>query len=69
MICISFLLSLILIFTGGFYMYRLILVEDDYQIRTGLSSFFPWNSTGFQLLASFENGKRLLIFSEPIRLM
>ncbi len=62
MICISFLLSLILIFTGGFYMYRLILVEDDYQIRTGLSSFFPWNSTGFQLLASFENGKKALDF-------
>ena len=41
-------------------MYRLILVEDDYQIRMGLSNFFPWNSIGFQLLKSFENGSRAL---------
>lgn len=41
-------------------MYRLILVEDDYQIRMGLSNFFPWNSIGFQLLQSFENGSRAL---------
>lgn len=39
-------------------MYRLILVEDDYQIRMGLTNFFPWNSIGFQLLQSFENGQK-----------
>lgn len=43
-------------------MYRFILVEDDYNIRTGLSSFFPWNSLGFQLIGSFENGKKALDF-------
>lgn len=43
-------------------MYRFILVEDDYNIRTGLSNFFPWNSIGFKLLQSFENGKKALDF-------
>lgn len=41
-------------------MYRFILVEDDYNIRMGLSDFFPWNSIGFQLMQSFENGKKAL---------
>lgn len=43
-------------------MYRFILVEDDYNIRMGLSNFFPWNSLGFQLIQSFENGKKALDF-------
>lgn len=38
-------------------MYNLVLVEDDYQIRTGLSNFFPWNQLGFKLMHSFSNGK------------
>ena len=41
-------------------MYKLILIEDDYQIRTGLSTFFPWNEIGFQLTGSFENGRQAL---------
>lgn len=44
------------------YMYRFIIVEDDYNIRMGLSNFFPWNSIGFQLVQSFENGKKALDF-------
>ena len=39
-------------------MYNLVLVEDDYQIRTGLSNFFPWNQLGFKLMHSFSNGKK-----------
>ncbi len=41
-------------------MYKLILVEDDYQIRNGLSRFFPWQQIGFELLQSFENGRQAL---------
>lgn len=37
-------------------MNRLIIVEDDYQIRNGLSRFFPWSELGFTLVGSFENG-------------
>jgi two-component system response regulator YesN len=43
-------------------MYRLIIVEDDYQIRTGLSKYFPWADIGFQLVDCFENGKQALSF-------
>lgn len=41
-------------------MYKLILVEDDYQIRNGLSRFFPWRQIGFELMQSFENGRQAL---------
>ena len=37
-------------------MYNLMIVEDDYQIRTGLSTFFPWNELGFEVITSFDNG-------------
>ncbi len=41
-------------------MYRLVLVEDDFQIRHGLSHFFPWQEIGFAMVATFENGKQAL---------
>ena len=41
-------------------MYRFILVEDDFHIRNGLGRFFPWNTLGFHLVESFENGKKAL---------
>ena len=40
--------------------YQLILVEDDDQIRGGLSRFFPWEQLGFTMAASFENGLHAL---------
>jgi Response regulator containing CheY-like receiver domain and AraC-type DNA-binding domain len=43
-------------------MYTLVLVEDDYQIRNGLGHFFPWNTIGFELIKSFENGEKALQF-------
>lgn len=42
------------------YMYRLVIIEDDYQIRTGLGNFFPWTEIGFQVVGCFENGKQAL---------
>lgn len=41
-------------------MYKLILCEDDYQIRHGLERFFPWKQVGFELCACFENGRQAL---------
>ena len=43
-------------------MYTLVLVEDDYQIRNGLGRFFPWNTIGFELIKSFENGEKAFHF-------
>ena len=40
--------------------YELIFVEDDNQIRNGLSHFFPWEQLGFNMTASFENGMQAL---------
>jgi YesN/AraC family two-component response regulator len=41
-------------------MYKLIIVEDDYQIKTGLSTYFPWTDIGFEMVQSFDNGKQAL---------
>lgn len=49
-------------------MYTLLLVEDDYQIRNGLSRFFPFAQVGFELVNSFENGKQAFAYlqSQPV---
>jgi two-component system response regulator YesN len=41
-------------------MYKLLIVEDDYQIRMGLSTYFPWTDIGFEMVGSFENGRLAL---------
>jgi len=41
-------------------MYNLIIVEDEYEIRNGLSICFPWNEMGFNVVGLFENGKAAL---------
>ncbi|MFB9278709.1 response regulator transcription factor [Cohnella cellulosilytica] len=41
-------------------MYNLVIVEDDQQIRTGLSTYFPWSDIGFDMVGSFENGSLAL---------
>lgn len=38
-------------------MYKLVIAEDDYQIRTGLGNFFPWREVGFEVVGCFKNGK------------
>jgi YesN/AraC family two-component response regulator len=43
-------------------LYKLIIVEDDIHIRTGLSNFFPWGEIGFELAGSFANGQDALDF-------
>ena len=36
-------------------MYTLIIVDDEYEIRQGLSNYFPWNEIGFAVKGIFEN--------------
>lgn len=49
-------------------MYRLIIVDDEYEIRNGLSRYFPWESIGFTVAGVFENGKDALkyILHNPV---
>lgn len=37
-------------------MYKLVLADDDAEIRNGLSQYFPWTQLGFELVKTFRNG-------------
>lgn len=37
-------------------MYKLLIVEDEYEIRYGLCNYIPWNELGFELVGQVENG-------------
>ncbi|WP_319415304.1 response regulator [Marispirochaeta aestuarii] len=49
-------------------MYTLLIVDDEYEIRNGLSNLFPWHETGFQVQAVRENGREALdyIIEHPV---
>lgn len=38
-------------------MYKLLIADDDYEIRSGLCKYFPWDSIGFHVVGDAENGK------------
>lgn len=38
-------------------MYKLVVVDDEYESRNTLCNCFPWNETGFEIAAQFDNGK------------
>lgn len=41
-------------------MYRLMIVDDEFEIRHGLSSYFPWEEIGFTLSGVFGDGPSAL---------
>lgn len=43
-------------------MYRVLIVDDEYEIRNGLSKYFPWKEAGFQVVGQVESGKEALAF-------
>ncbi|MGG1513861.1 response regulator [Paenibacillus oryzisoli] len=43
-------------------MYKLLIADDDYEIRNGLCKYFPWDVVGFHVVGSVENGKEALEF-------
>ncbi|OMF21087.1 DNA-binding response regulator [Paenibacillus sp. FSL H8-0548] len=45
-------------------MYRLLLVDDEADTREALSSYFPWQEVGFQIIGQCGNGKEALNFIE-----
>ena len=42
--------------------YQLLSVDDEYEIRTGLSNYFPWDSIGFEVAGECGNGREALDF-------
>lgn len=45
-------------------MYKLLVVDDEYEIRNGLCRYFPWDEIGFEVVGQAENGKQALDFLE-----
>jgi YesN/AraC family two-component response regulator len=49
-------------------MYRLLIADDVFEIRNGLSSYFPWKEIGFEIAGLAENGKEALQLIESERI-
>lgn len=45
-------------------MYTLLLVDDEQEIRSGLSQYFPWHEVGFELVGECVNGREALQWLE-----
>lgn len=41
---------------GGFFMYRLIVVDDEEEVRKGIIEKIEWNKYGFEIVGEAENG-------------
>lgn len=41
-------------------MYKLVIADDEYEIRHGLVNFFPWEELGFKVIGQASNGKEAL---------
>ncbi|MEH7277023.1 response regulator transcription factor [Neobacillus vireti] len=41
-------------------MYKLVIADDEYEIRNGLVHYFPWNEIGFEVIGQASNGKEAL---------
>lgn len=41
-------------------MYTLLIADDDYEIRNGLSKYFPWDTIGFRVVGNAENGRQAM---------
>lgn len=48
-------------------MYKLILVDDEEDVREGVSQEIDWHAHGFEVLAKAENGKEALDLVERLR--
>ncbi len=42
--------------------YQLLIVDDEYEIRTGLSNYIPWDTIGFTVAGCCQNGREALDF-------
>ncbi len=49
-------------------MYKLLIADDEYEIRNGLSNYFPWNDIGFEVAGQAANGKEVLQYAADFQL-
>ena len=45
-------------------MYKLIIVDDEKEIKNGFATYFPWANLGYTVVGRFGNGKQALDFLE-----
>lgn len=45
-------------------MYRLIIADDEFTIRNGLTRIIRWNDIGFEIVGRFEDGKDVISYVE-----
>ncbi len=43
-------------------LYRLVIVDDEPEIKNGFATYFPWEKLGFTVTGRFGNGKKALEF-------
>ncbi|MFD0824058.1 response regulator transcription factor [Neobacillus sp. M.A.Huq-85] len=41
-------------------MYKLLIADDELEIRNGLSHYFPWNEIGFEVVSQVSNGLEVI---------
>lgn len=49
-------------------MYQLLIADDEFEIRNGLSQYFPWDELGYEIASLVENGREVLdvVAKQPI---
>lgn len=49
-------------------MYQLLIADDEFEIRNGLSQYFPWDELGYEIASLVENGREVLdvVARQPI---
>ncbi|TVY07999.1 response regulator transcription factor [Paenibacillus cremeus] len=49
-------------------MYKLLIVDDEEEVRRGISDYFPWHEIGFEIVHQADNGKAALeyIVNHPV---
>lgn len=49
-------------------MYKLLIVDDEAEVRRGISNYFPWHDIGFEIVSQAENGRVALeyILNNPV---
>ena len=45
-------------------MYKLVIADDELEIREGLKNYFPWEQVGFEVAFCAENGQQVLEYAQ-----
>lgn len=47
-------------------MYKMLIVDDEQEIRNGYSKYFPWEQLGFEIVGTAEDGQKALEFMNKL---